>query len=51
MRILILIALVIVGSSGCSTGKKIGHWVDTYPRDFSVWQCVESFAPHRNKEC
>ena len=38
--------------SGCSTvSSRLGHWVDTYPSEYSIWQCVEPITPYKNKEC
>jgi hypothetical protein len=39
--------------TGCSmkSDVEIGHWIDRYPSEYSIWQCVESFSPFKNKEC
>jgi len=49
MRILLLVLIL----SGCSTvsSNRLGHWVDTYPSEYSIWQCVEPITPYKNKEC
>ena len=47
-----MFALMLIGCSNKSTSsQEIGHWVDTYPSEYSIWQCVEPFTPYRNKEC
>ena len=55
MRILIiLIALLIIGcssSNGFKGSNEVGYWVDGRSSNQSIWQCVEPFAPHRNKKC
>ena len=45
--------LLILVLSGCSSvnNNKLGHWLDTYPSEYSQWQCVEPFAPHKNIKC
>ena len=52
---IIKIIMAIILLTGCSASSsspgKLGHWIDTYPSEFSVWQCVESFSPFKNKEC
>jgi uncharacterized protein YceK len=49
------ILLLIIVLSGCSvvssSSSRLGHWVDTYPSEYSIWQCVESITPYKNKEC
>ena len=45
-----MIALIIIGCSAASK-IKFGHWVNTYPGEFSIWQCVENFKPYKNIEC
>ena len=49
IKLLIIVFMLM----GCSTGSSssLGHWVDTYPSEFSIWQCVEPFTPYKNKEC
>ena len=49
MRVL----LIIIVLSGCSvvSNSRLGHWVETYPSEYSIWQCVEPITPYRNKEC
>jgi len=49
MKILILALLL----TGCSTvgNSRLGHWVDTYPSEYSIWQCVEPITPYKNEEC
>ena len=47
-----MFALMLIGCSNKSTSSPgIGHWVDTYPSEYSIWQCVEPFTPFKNKEC
>ena len=49
---ILMFALVLIGCSNKSTSsQEIGHWIDTYPSEYSIWQCVEPFTPYRNKEC
>jgi len=53
---LIMLALMLslsacTSSNGFVGSNEIGYWVDGKPRKWSVWQCVESLKPHRNKEC
>ena len=50
-----MIALVLIGctTEGTSTKKgRFGHWIysgsSTFPQ---VFQCVETFKPHKNTEC
>ena len=52
---LIMIALILIGCSNKGTSTKAGlygHWKyrgsSTLPQ---VFQCVETFKPHQNKEC
>ena len=52
---LIMIALILIGCSSKGTSTKeglYGHWKyrgsSTFPQ---VFQCVETFKPHQNKEC
>ena len=52
---LIMIALILIGCSNKGTSTKeglYGHWKyrgsSTFPQ---VFQCVETFKPHQNKEC
>jgi len=52
---LLMIALVLIGCSSSQTSTnegKYGHWIysgsSTFPQ---VFQCVEIFKPHQNKEC
>jgi hypothetical protein len=40
-----------MGCSASSSSPKLGHWIDTYPSEYSLWQCVESSKPYKNKEC
>ena len=53
MRYFVLMfALMLIGCSNKNiSSQEIGHWVDTYPSEYSIWQCVEPFTPYRNKEC
>ena len=55
MKYFILIfVLMLIGCSSkntSSTSPGLGHWVDTYPSEFSIWQCVEPYTPFKNKEC
>ena len=56
-KILIIVACTIT-ILGCTTERKhdlegkYGHWIysgsSTFPQ---VFQCVETFKPHQNKEC
>ena len=48
---LMIIAFLLIGCSTKPGSREIGHWIDSYPSEFSVWQCVEPFSPYRNKEC
>ena len=48
---LMIIAFLLIGCSTKSGTQEIGHWVDTYPSEYSIWQCVEPFTPYKNKEC
>jgi len=48
---LMIIAFLITGCSAKSSTQEIGHWIDTYPSEYSIWQCVEPIIPYRNKEC
>ena len=48
---LMIIAFLLTGCSTTSDSPEIGHWIDTYPSEYSIWQCVEPFSPYRNKEC
>ena len=48
---LMIIAFLLIGCSSTSDSPEIGHWIDTYPSEYSIWQCVEPFSPYRNKEC
>ena len=48
---LMIFAFLLIGCSTKSSTQEIGHWVDTYPTEYSIWQCVEPFTPYRNKEC
>ena len=50
MKILLLI-IVLSGCSVVSSSSRLGHWVDTYPSEYSICQCVEPFTPYKNKEC
>ena len=48
---LMIIAFLLIGCSTTSDSPGLGHWVDTYPSEYSIWQCVEPFSPFKNKEC
>ena len=48
---LIMVALLLTGCSATSNSPGLGHWLDTYPGDVSIWQCVEPFSPYKNREC
>ena len=51
---LIMIALILIGcsSKGTSTERKYGHWIYQGSSTFKpVFQCVDEFAPHQNREC
>jgi hypothetical protein len=49
---LMIIAFLLIGCSNTdTTSQGLGHWVDTYPSEYSIWQCVEPFTPYKNKEC
>ena len=48
---LMIIAFLLTGCSTTSDSPEIGHWIDTYPSEYSIWQCVEPITPYRNKEC
>ena len=48
---LIIIMFILIGCSTKPGSREIGHWIDSYPSEFSVWQCVEPITPYRNKEC
>jgi len=51
---LIMVALTLIGCSNSNKFKgsnEVGYWVDGRPSNQSIWQCVEPFAPHRNKKC
>ena len=48
---LIIIMFILIGCSTKPSSPEIGHWIDSYPSEFSVWQCVEPITPYRNKEC
>ena len=50
MKVLLLI-LILSGCSAVNSSSRLGHWVDTYPSEYSIWQCVESITPYKNKEC
>ena len=50
-----MIALILIGCSSKSTNElegKYGHWKyrgsSTFPQ---IFQCVDKFEPHQNKEC
>jgi len=52
---ILIIALVLIGCSIKEVGSKqglFGHWrykgSSTFPQ---VFQCVETFKPHKNTEC
>ena len=56
-KILIIMA-VTIAVLGCTTERtsklegKFGHWIYRGSSTFKpVFQCVEKFAPHQNKEC
>jgi hypothetical protein len=56
MRYLILMfALVLIGCTTEETSKtkpKYGHWIYRGSSTFDqIFQCVELFEPHQNKEC
>ena len=50
-----MIALVLIGCTTEGTSKTkatYGHWIYRGSSTFNqVFQCVEEFAPHQNKEC
>ena len=48
-----MFALMLIGCSNKSESSpgKLGHWIDTYPSEYSIWQCVEPVTPYRNEEC
>lgn len=49
---ILMFILMLIGCTNTNTGSlNIGYWKDTYPHNVSEWQCIESFKPHRNKEC
>ena len=52
---LIMIALVLIGCTTEGTSKTkatYGHWIYRGSSTFNqVFQCVEEFEPHQNKEC
>ena len=50
---LLILAIAFLLSACTSTGKgeKFGYWLDMYPGNVAIWQCVDTFAPHNNKEC
>jgi len=48
---LIIIMFILIGCSTKLSPQKIGYWINTYPSEFSVFQCVEPFTPYKNKEC
>ena len=52
---LLIIVLVLIGCSSKETGTKeakYGYWIYRGSSTFSqVFQCVDEFPPHQNKEC
>ena len=49
---ILMIVLTLIGCTNTNTSSTgIGYWKDTYPHNVSEWQCIESFKPHRHKEC
>ena len=53
--IIVAVAFAILGCTTEGTSKlegKYGHWIyrgsSTFPQ---VFQCVETFKPHQNKQC
>ena len=51
-KLLILtIAFLLSACTSTGMGDRFGYWLDMYPGNESVWQCVDTFVPHNNKEC
>jgi len=50
---LLMIAFILLSCSSKEIGKATyGHWIYRGSSTFQqVFQCVEEFPPHQNKEC
>ena len=51
---LIMIALILIGCSSkeTSTERKYGHWIFRGSSTFQqMFQCVDKYKPHQDKEC
>jgi hypothetical protein len=52
---ILIIALILIGCSSKEAGTnegKYGHWIFRGSSTFQqIFQCVDKFEPHQNKEC
>ena len=51
LTLIIVLSLSACTSTGTGRGYKFGYWLDIYPGNVAIWQCVDQFAPHNNQEC
>ena len=48
---LLILAFLFSACTSTGMGNRFGYWLEIYPGNESVWQCVDPFVPHNNKEC